>query len=149
MTVSLLSTSSSLLYLRFQLGCSHLITKLVQQKAERSLCFDSLIWLVLQGNCIESLFPENLLSVSRAFAKFPSSLLWYSIQFTQWTEPEFNSGHSLWPHELQHARPPCPSPTHGVYSNSCPSHQWYHPTVSSSVLCFSSRPQSFPASGSF
>ena len=55
---------------------------------------------------------------------------------------------SLWPHGLQHARPPCPSPTPGVYSNSCPLSQWCHPTISSSVSCFSSRLQSFPASGS-
>ena len=41
---------------------------------------------------------------------------------------------SLWPHGLQHARPPCPSPTPGVYSNSCPSNQWCHPNISSSVL---------------
>ena len=56
---------------------------------------------------------------------------------------------SLWPHELQHARPPCPSPTPGVHSNSCPSSQWCHPAVSSSVVPFSSCPQSLPASGSY
>ena len=56
---------------------------------------------------------------------------------------------SLWPHGLQHARPPCSSPTPGVYLNSCPSSRWCHPTISSSVIPFSSRPQSFPASGSF
>ena len=56
---------------------------------------------------------------------------------------------SLWPHGLQHARPPSPSPTPGVYSNSCPSSQWCQPTVSSSVVPFSSCPPSFPASGSF
>ena len=55
---------------------------------------------------------------------------------------------SLRPHELQHARPPCPSPTPGVYSNSCPSSRWCHPAISSSVIPFSFRPQSFPASGS-
>ena len=56
---------------------------------------------------------------------------------------------SLQPYELQHARPPCPSPTPGVYSNSCPLSQWCHPTISSSVTLFSSCLQSFPASGSF
>ena len=56
---------------------------------------------------------------------------------------------SLQPHGLQHARPPCPSPTPGVYSNSCPLSRWCHPTISSSVIPFSSRLQSFPASGSF
>ena len=56
---------------------------------------------------------------------------------------------SLLPHELQHARPPCPSPTPGVYSNSCPSSQWCHSAISSSVVPRSSCPQSLPASGSF
>ena len=56
---------------------------------------------------------------------------------------------SLQPHGLQHTRPPCPSPSPGVYSNSCPLSQWYHPTISSSILPFSSCLQSFPASGSF
>ena len=54
----------------------------------------------------------------------------------------------LQPHGLQHARPPCPSPTPGVYSNSWPLSQWFHPTISSSVVPFSSCPQSFPAWGS-
>ena len=56
---------------------------------------------------------------------------------------------SLRPHGLQHARLPCPSPSPGVYSNSCPLSQWCHPAISSSVIPFSSRLQSFPASGSF
>ena len=56
---------------------------------------------------------------------------------------------SLRPHGPQHIRPPCPSPTPGVHSDSCPSSQWCHPAVSFSVVPFSSCPQSFPASGSF
>ena len=56
---------------------------------------------------------------------------------------------SLRPHESQHARPPCPSPTPGVYSNSCSLSRWCHPAISSSVAPFSSCPQSLPASGSF
>ena len=56
---------------------------------------------------------------------------------------------SLWPHGLQHARPPCPSPTPRGYSNSCPLSLWCHPTTSSSVVPFSNCLQSFPASGSF
>ena len=56
---------------------------------------------------------------------------------------------SLQPHGLQHTRPPCASPPPGVYSNSCPLSQWCHPIISSSVILFSSHPQSFPASGSF
>ena len=56
---------------------------------------------------------------------------------------------SLQPHGLQHNKPPCPSSTPRVYSNSCTLSQWYHPTISSSVVPFSSCLQSFPASGSF
>ena len=56
---------------------------------------------------------------------------------------------TLRPHESQHARPPCPSSTLGVYSNSCPSSWWCHSAISSSVVPFSSCPQSLPASGSF
>ena len=55
---------------------------------------------------------------------------------------------SVWPHGLQHTRPPCPSPTPGVHANSCPFSQWCHPAISSSVMPFSF-PQSLPASGSF
>ena len=73
----------------------------------------------------------------------PISLL-YLVQFSHSVVSD-----SLRPHELQHARPPCPSPTLGVYSNSCPLSRWCHPTISSSVIPFSSRPQSFPASESF
>ena len=68
----------------------------------------------------------------------------HSVQFSRSVGSD-----SLRPHELQHARTPCPSPTPGVYSNPCPSSQWCHPTISSSVIPFSSCPQSFPASGSF
>ena len=56
---------------------------------------------------------------------------------------------SLLPHELQHARPPCPSPTPGVHPNRCPLIRWCHPIISSSVVPFFSCHQSFPASGSF
>ena len=68
----------------------------------------------------------------------------YSVQFSCSVVSD-----SLRSHELQHNRPPCPSPTPGVYSNSCPLSQWCHPTISSSVVHFSSCPQSIPASGSF
>ena len=56
---------------------------------------------------------------------------------------------SLRPHKLQHASPPCPSPTPRVHPNPCPSSRWCHPAISSSVIPFSSSPQSLPASGSF
>ena len=68
-----------------------------------------------------------------------------SVQFSSVAQ----SCPTLRPHGLQHARPPCPSPTPGVYSNSCPLSQWCHPAISSSVIPFSSHLQSFPASGSF
>ena len=68
----------------------------------------------------------------------------WSVQFSHSVMSD-----SLWPHEPKHARPPCPSPTPGVYSNSCPLSHWCHPTISSSVVPFSSCLQSFPASGSF
>ena len=55
----------------------------------------------------------------------------------------------MWPHGLQNVRLPCPSSTPGACSNSCPSIQWYHPTISPSVIPFSSCLQAFPASGSF
>ena len=67
-----------------------------------------------------------------------------SVQFSCSVVSDF-----LRPHGLQHTRPPCPSPTPGVYSNSCPLSRWCHPTISSSVVPFSSRLQSSPASGSF
>ena len=75
---------------------------------------------------------------------FPElSILLDSVQFSRSAMSD-----SLWPHGLQHARPPCPSLTPGVYSNSCPLSRWCHPNISSSVVPFS-RLQSFPASESF
>ena len=68
----------------------------------------------------------------------------YSVQFSHSVVSD-----SLRPHELQHARPPCPSPTPRVYPNSCQSSRWCHPAISSSVIPFSSCPQSLPASESF
>ena len=75
-----------------------------------------------------------------------------SVSLYQFNSVQFSRSvvsNSLQPHELQHARPPCPSPTPGVYSNSCPSSRWCHPAISFSVVPFSSCPQSLPASGSF
>ena len=69
---------------------------------------------------------------------------WASVQFS----PSVMSD-SLQPHALQHARPPCPLQTPGIYSNSCPSSRWCHPAISSSLVPFSSCPQSLPASESF
>ena len=73
-----------------------------------------------------------------------SALGFSSLQFSHSVMSD-----SLQLHEPQHTRPPCPSPTPGVYPNSCPLSRWCHSTISSSVVPFSSCPQSFPASGSF
>ena len=75
-----------------------------------------------------------------------------SLKVFQFSSVQFSHSvmsSSLRPHESQHARPPCPSPTPGVHSNSHPSSWWCHPAISSSVVPFSSCPQSLPASGSF
>ena len=78
-------------------------------------------------------------------SKYPLFQVKYpSVQFSHSVMSD-----SLWAHELQHARPPCPSPTPRVYPNPCPLSQWCHPTISSPVIPFSSCPQSFQASGSF
>ena len=82
--------------------------------------------------------------------------MWYVINLAQYPEDsssvQFSRSvvsESSRLHGPQHARPPCPSPTPGVYSNSSPLSRWCHPTISSSIVPFSSCPQSFPASGSF
>ena len=81
----------------------------------------------------------------------------FLYNWSQWLSYQFSSVHfsrsvvsnSLQPHEPQHARPPCPSPTPGVHPNPCPLSRWCHPPISSSVVPFSSCLQSFPTSGSF
>ena len=75
---------------------------------------------------------------------YPLRVSFSSVQFSHSV-----MSNSLQPHGLQHARPPCPSPTPRVHSSSCPLSRWYHPTISFSVVPFSSPLQSFPASGSF
>ena len=80
-------------------------------------------------------------------ATVSSKLLFCSISSVQFSHSVVSD--SLRPHELQHARPPCSSPTPGVYSNSFPSSRWCHPAISSSAVPFSSCPQSLPASGTF
>ena len=82
---------------------------------------------------------EGLESANTIFA-LPCEVLQFSCSVVS---------NSLWPHEPQHVRPPCPSPTPRAHPNPCPSSQWCHPTISSSVVPFSSCPQSFPASGTF
>ena len=89
---------------------------------------------------------------SRATSKKKKKDNWYAKRENEIISVQFSHSvmsDSLWPHELQHARPPCPSPTPGVHSNSCPSSRWGHPVISSSVIPFSSCPHSLPASESF
>ena len=87
------------------------------------------------------------LPIHREVLNFLIGNAWFSFSLVQFTHSVVSN--SLRPHGLQHARPPCPSLTPGVYSNSCPLSRWWHPTISSSVVRFSSCLQSFPASGSF
>ena len=87
---------------------------------------------------------RNILNSFHSLSCLRVQLIISSVQFSRSVVSD-----SLRPHELQHARPPCPSPTPGVHSNSRPSSQWCHPAISSSVIPVSSCPQSLPASGSF
>ena len=88
--------------------------------------------------------PKFTQEVVKPISDSKAILLVTPIQFSQSV-----MSNSLRSHGLQHARPPWPSPTPRVYSNSCPSSRWCHPTISSSVVPFSSCLQSFPASGCF
>ena len=87
---------------------------------------------------------RRLLRVPWIVRKYNQSILKESSQFSCSVMSD-----SVRPREPQHARPPCPSPTPRVHSNPCPLSWWWHPAISSSVVPFSSCPQSFPASGSF
>ena len=129
-------------------------------------CNWSLLWVKLCGRFIEDIDNADFLCVREEKKKdlgfywiYKLSLLhnqsfWSvlilikNIQFSSVQSLSVVSD-SLQPYESQHARPPCPSPTPGVYSNSCPSSRWCHPAISSSVVPFSSCLQSLPASGSF
>ena len=97
-------------------------------------------WLCLQTPLHRNAHPLKTYSSSL----FTVCSVFSSVQFSRSVMSD-----SLQPHESQHARPPCPSPTPGIYSNSYPSSWWCHPAVLSSVVPFSSCPQSLPASGSF
>ena len=88
-------------------------------------------------------YTKNMLLITFLMSKF-WNMSGPKIQFSHSVVSKF-----LWPYGLQHSRLPCPSPTPGVCSNSCPSSQWCHPTISSPVVPFSSCLQSFSASGSF
>ena len=102
--------------------------------------------LHLLGSCLSNeiygpFYPEKYTSIKTGFDA--SESIFSSVQFSRSVVSD-----SLRPHESQHARPPCPSPTPRVHSDSHPSSQWCHPAISPSVVPFSSCPQSLPASES-
>ena len=90
---------------------------------------------------------NTYLRIRCSFLSFLSVLFTLSVSSVQFSCSV--ASNSLWLYESQHARPPCPSPTPGVHSDSCASSPWCHPAISSSVVPFSFCPQSLPASGSF
>ena len=117
-------------------------------KRSHLFCF----WNTLRGFVINSLTIWYNLPVKPFGLNFyllGGFLIMDSISFSSVQFSRSVMSDSLWPHESQHTRPPCPSPTPGVHSDSRPSSQWYHPAISSSVIPFSSCPQSLPASESF
>ena len=112
-------------------------------------CFDDLSigvsWILKSPTIIVLLSVSPSMSVSVCLMHWGAPMLGHqSVQDSHSVMSD-----SLWPHRLQHTMPLCPSRIPGVYSNSCPLSQWYHPTISSSVVPFSSHLQSFPASGAF
>ena len=106
------------------------------------LCASSHLILILnfRCRCFDAHYIANSSCLDQSFCLL-LRLSTISFQFSRSVVSD-----SLRPHESQHARPPCPSPTPGVYPNSCPSSQWCHPAISSSIVPFSSCPQSLPAS---
>ena len=90
---------------------------------------------------------QNKTAFGRVKFLFLQTFCYYNDSIVQFSCSVMSN--SLWLHEPQHARPPCPSPTPGVCPNPCPLSRWCHPTILSYVVPFSSCPQSFPASGSF
>ena len=105
-----------------------------------------MICVYLQGekNNLKKFYFINQVTFISILRNAVHSICFSSVQFSRSVLSD-----SLLPHELQHARPPCPSPTPGIHSDSCPSSQWCHPAISSSVIPFSSYPQSLPASETF
>ena len=140
------------------------VSSTVQQQAHRGCCCVNrqeelltggrrgegrrLSWRIV-SNRMEGMlqFPSHLMEMEFMFTSLKVHNLKVHIRSDQISHSVVSD--SLRPHELQHARRPCPSPTPGVHSDSRPSSQWCHPTISSSVAHFYSCVQSFPASGSF
>ena len=103
----------------------------------------------LKFNNLETMEVSPLLNSKFTINPIPNLCLSHPITNSAIFFSSITQSDSLRPHGVQHARSPCPSPTPGVYSNSCPLSRWCHPTISSSVIPFSSCLQSFPESGSF
>ena len=110
--------------------------------------FYSYSFFELPDKCLANFFPVSfLLTVTKKY-----DCIYYDVKKEIMHLVQFSRSvvsDSLWPHESQHARPPCPSPTPGFHSNSRPLSRWCHPAISSSVVPFSSCPQSLSASESF
>ena len=109
-------------------------------------------WVFKETVCAEDLYQSQTWHkglLEEEIFLYPSSqrINWHETDSVQFGHSIVSD--SLQPHERQHDRPPCPSPTPRVHPNSCPSSQWCHPTILFSVVPFSSCPQSFPASGSW
>ena len=106
-------------------------------------------WPCLKQPLLQSMVKRSLCVTEKErkkiVSKWNNPSTWIAVQFSLVAV----MSDSLWPHESQHARPPCPSPSPGVHPTSCPSSRWCHPAISSSVVPFCSCPQSFPASESF
>ena len=131
------------------LWCSWQLTLTPSSKVKISLLYPI---ICLSGVWMGSLSSHAGLKVDFKFCSGKMWTLCSSPSEAHLSSVAFNCSvtyDSLWPRGLQHARPPCPSPTPGVYPNSCPLSQWCHPTISSSVIPFSSCTLSFTASGSF
>ena len=115
---------------------------------EISLCFLNLTVSLSWLGKFSAIIASNMFSASF----FTTVIILWLVDYLNRVSLQFSPSvvsDSLQPHELQHARTPCPSPTPEVHPNSCPLCQWCHPAISSSVIPFFSGPQSFPASGSF
>ena len=106
------------------------------------------VLLGFSGRCyrkiLTNFWPTQYVDIFNSFILHIYLYMSASVQFSRSAVSD-----SFWPHEPQHARPPCPSTTPGVHSNPCPLSQWCYSTILSPVVPFSSCPQSFPASGSF
>ena len=132
-------------WMEFLLALSHLLLS-------SQPCSHNLLWIEIWSYCrtLAGLWvwasptPGILLSCFNTVLGRPSTFFTLLVQFSLWVV-----SNCLWPHGLQHTRPPCPSPTPGACSNSYPLSRWWHPTISSSVIPFSSCLPSFPVSWSF